>query len=108
MPPADAIRVNPDKAQIGPEAAGALVVKKVAPTAPDDAKIGADQRKVFLQVTIGIDGAIEDVRLVSAQTPSLALPAFLSVSHWKFKPYRIHGEPVVAEANVAVEFPASN
>jgi hypothetical protein len=85
MPPADAIRVNPDKAQIGPEAAGALVVKKVAPTAPDDAKIGADQRKVFLQVTIGIDGAIEDVRLVSAQTPSLALPAFLSVSHWKFK-----------------------
>jgi hypothetical protein len=105
LPPPDATAVSLDKAQINSESLSALVVKKVAPTLTDDAKIALDQGKVTLQVTIGPDGGIQDVRLVSAQTPSLALPAFLSVSQWKFKPYRINGEPVASEATVEVDFP---
>ena len=110
-PPPDAIAVNPDKAQISPEDGSALVVKKVAPVAPadtDSARIAHDQSKIILQVTIGTDGGIQDVRLVSAPTPSLALPAFLAVSQWKFKPSQINGEPVTAETTVEVDFPAKN
>jgi hypothetical protein len=110
-PPPDATAVNPDKAQIRAEAGSALVVKRVAPVAPadtDSAKITQNQGKIVLQVTIGTDGGIQDVRLVSAQTPSLALPAFLAVSQWKFKPYQIGGEPVTSETTVEVDFPAKN
>lgn len=103
-PPSDAVAVNPDKVQISPEAGSALVVRKVAPTYPESARIAHDQAKVILRTTIGTDGGVRDVRLVSTQAPSLALPAFQSVSQWKFKPYRINGEPVAAETTVEVDF----
>jgi hypothetical protein len=105
VPAPDAAVVNLDKTQISPEDGSALVVKKVAPTYSGSAKIGHDQGKVILRTTIGPDGGIQDVRLVSAQTPSLALPAFLSVAEWKFKPYWIRGKPVTAETTVEVNFP---
>ncbi len=107
-PPPDATAVNLETAQIGPEAGSALVVKKVDPTYTANAKIARDKGKVILRTTIGPDGGIQDVRLVSAQTPSLALPAFLSVSHWKFKAYRIGGEPVKVETTVEVNFPTED
>jgi hypothetical protein len=107
-PPPDAAVLNLDKAQISPEAGAALVVKRTAPANTDSAKIAPGQGKVILRTTIGTDGGVQDVRLVSAQTPSLALPAFLSVSQWKFKPYQIKGEPVIAETTVEVDFTAKN
>ena len=107
-PPPDAAMLNLDKAQISTEAGSALVVKRTAPTLTDSAKIAPGQGKVVLRTTIGTDGGVQDVRLVSAQTPSLALPAFLSVSQWKFKPHRINGEPVIAETTVEVDFTSKN
>jgi hypothetical protein len=107
-PPPDAVAVNPDKVQLSPEAGSALIVKKVAPTYTDVAKIAPDQTKVILRTTIGTDGGVRDVRLVSALALPLALPAFQSVSQWKFKPYRIDGEPVVAETTVEVDFSPKN
>ncbi len=107
-PPPDATVVNPDKAQISPETASALVMKRIAPTNTDTAKISPGQGKVILRTTIGTDGGVQDVHLVSAEAPSLALPAFLSVSQWKFKPYRIKGEPVIAETTVEVDFPTKD
>jgi len=104
--PSDATAINADKTQISRDAGSALVVKRVAPTfAADSAKIAHDQGKVVLRATIGTDGGVQDVRLVSAQAPSLALPAFLSVSNWKFKPYRVDGLPITAETTVEVDFP---
>lgn len=107
-PALGATAVDLTKVQINPEAGSALVVKKVAPTNTENTKIAHDQGKVVLLTTIGTDGGVRDVRLVSAQTLSLALPAFESVSQWKFKPYRIKGEPVTAETTVEVDFPAKD
>ncbi|MGA9670262.1 MAG: energy transducer TonB [Terracidiphilus sp.] len=104
-PPPDATVMNPGKVQIDREVESALVVKNVAPSYPDDrVKIAHDQGKVILRTSIGTEGRVQDVRLVSAHTPSLALAAFLSVSQWKLKPYRIEDKSVMAKTTVEVDF----
>jgi hypothetical protein len=61
-----------------------------------------------LRTTIRTDDGVEEVRLDSAQTPSLALPVFLSDFQWKFEPYRIKGEPVTAEPAAEVDLPTKD
>ena len=102
LPPAGATLVKVEK--ISAEAESKLLVKKVAPAYPEDAKSARIHGKVVLQTTIGPDGGIEDVRLVSAPSPSLALSAFHAVSQWEYKPYRVDGEAVTVESTVEVEF----
>jgi len=107
-PPPDAAAVTSDKTQISAAEGSELLVKRVKPPSTDNATIANDRGKVVLQTTIGTDGGVQDVNLVSATTLSLALPAFLSVAQWKFKPYRINGQPVAAETTVEVDFPTRN
>jgi TonB family protein len=106
-PPAEAIRVNVEKTKISAAVGSGLLVKKVAPAYPEDAKGAHIGGKVILQTTIGPDGSVQDVRLVSAPSPSLALSAFRSVSQSRYKPYQISGEPVTVETTVEVDFSLS-
>ena len=93
-----------DKVQIGADAAESLLVKRVAPVYPQDAKDAHVQGKVVLQAIVGTDGKVRDLQLLSAPAASLASSAFWSVSQWQYKPYLRNGEPVEVETTVAVTY----
>lgn len=58
---------------------------------------------VVLQVTVGTNGEIEDVKTVR-DIPSLTPEAVKSVKKWKFKPARLDGKAVRSTVGVAFTF----
>jgi len=61
------------------------------------------QGSVLLQVLIGADGAIRDLRVLSGPA-ILASAARDAVRQWRFKPYVQNGHAVETSANVTVNF----
>jgi protein TonB len=61
------------------------------------------QGSVLLQVLIGTDGVIRDLRVLSGPA-ILASAAREAVREWKFKPYLQNGRAVETSANVTVNF----
>jgi TonB family protein len=103
-PPREARPARIDRVQLGADLAEGLLVKKVAPIYPQDAKDSHIQGKVVLQAIIATDGKVRDLQLLSAPTASLASSAFWSVSQWRYKPYLRNGEPVEVETTVDVSY----
>jgi TonB family protein len=61
------------------------------------------QGSVVLQAIVGIDGAIEDLHVLSG--PSiLTSAAQQAVRQWRFKPYLQNGQPVETKARITVNF----
>jgi protein TonB len=58
---------------------------------------------VILQALVGVDGAIEDLRVLSGP-PVLAAAAQQAVRQWRFKPYLQNGRPVETKAKIMVNF----
>jgi TonB family protein len=108
IPPGDAKQVDSEGTQVGDSVESRLLIKKVAPIYPDDAKAAHMQGKVVLRTVIGPDGRVQDVRLVSAPSPSLALSAFHSVSQWQYQPSQVNGKPVIVETTVEIDFSSSS
>jgi protein TonB len=79
-----------------------MLVKKQVPIYPQDAKDAHVSGTVVLQATIGSDGRIHDLRVVSAPWPSLAASSLWAVLHWEYKPYMLNGEPVEVQTTVNV------
>jgi TonB family protein len=80
-----------------------LVVHKVDPVYPEDAKRANLQGVVVLATVIGRDGNVEKLRPVSGPDV-LASAAMDAVRWWRFQPYLINGKPVEIETMVAVDF----
>ena len=85
-----------------------MLLKKQVPAYPMDAKQAHVTGKVVLKATIGRDGAVYDLHVVSAPWPSLAASALRSVSHWQYKPYLLNGDPVELETTVNVIYTLGN
>ena len=80
-----------------------LLVSKVNPTYPDDARQQGVQGVVLMQVEIDKEGNIDKVELISGH-PLLAPAAIDAVKQWKYKPYLLNGNPVYVETQVQVNF----
>jgi TonB family protein len=103
-PAATAIFPNVEKVPISAGVAVGMLVKKQVPVYPQDAKDSRVSGTVVLQATIGGDGRVHDLHVVSAPWPSLAASSLWAVSHWEYKPYMLNGEPVEVETTVNVIF----
>lgn len=79
-----------------------MLLKKVIPVYPQDAKEAHVDGKVVLEAIIGMDGGIHDLRVISAPWPSLAASALWSVSQWKYKPYLLNGKAVDVKTTINV------
>jgi TonB family protein len=86
----------------------ATFIKKQAPIYPQDAKDAHISGTVVLNITIGTDGGIRDLRVISSPWPSLAASALSAVSHWEYKPYLLNGEPVEVEITANVTYTLGN
>lgn len=82
-----------------------MLLKKVPPNYPLDAKVARVQGTVTLNVTISKTGAVTAVDVVSG--PDLLQSAAVdAVKQWEFRPFSLVGEPVEFETTVHVVFGA--
>jgi TonB family protein len=97
---------TPQRVRVSSGVAVGLLIKKVAPQYPDDAKQARIQGQVVLQAEIDKNGDIENLTLISGH-PMLAPAAIEAVKQWKYKPYLLNGEPTKVETQIIVNFSLS-
>lgn len=80
-----------------------MLIRKTIPVYPAIARAAGVSGTVVLQATIGKDGTIEDLCVVSG--PEMLRGAALdAVRNWVYRPYLLNGEPVEVETTVEVSF----
>jgi periplasmic protein TonB len=80
-----------------------LLVKKVAPIYPQRALAIGVQGEVQVLATIGADGSVTAVKLLSGDT-LLAKAAMDAVKQWKYKPYYLDDKPLEIQTQITVNF----
>jgi protein TonB len=80
-----------------------LIVKKVQPVYPAQARQMRLQGTVELQANISQSGSISSVKQLSGDQV-LGRAAIEAVRQWKYKPYYLNGEPVEVETQITVNF----
>ena len=80
-----------------------LVLKKVSPDYPAQARQLRIEGTVQLEATIAKDGKVSNIKAVSGH-PILARAAIDAVKQWKYRPYLLNGQPVEIETQIAVNF----
>lgn len=95
--------VEKPKAQVPPEVMQKLLVHRVEPVYPAEARKQRLQGVIVLNVIVGADGAVMRMRPLNGPD-ILAQAAMDALRWWKFEPYRLNGAPAVVETTLAVEF----
>lgn len=80
-----------------------MLIRKVTPPYPVLAKAAGIQGQVMLQATIGHDGAIENLQVISGH-PMLVRAALEAVKQWRYRPYLLNNQPVDVETQIIVNF----
>jgi len=80
-----------------------LLVHRVEPVYPPEAREQRLEGTIALDIVIGRDGSVESVHALNGPDV-LARAAMDALRWWKFEPYRVNGKPTPVETTVAVEF----
>ena len=80
---------------------------KIEPDYPELALAARIQGQVLLKAIVSKDGSIQELEVVSGN-PMLAPVALKAVQLWRYRPFRLNGEPVEVETNVTVIFQIPN
>jgi protein TonB len=80
-----------------------LLLYKNIPSYPSIARAARIEGTVVLQATIGANGTIENLHVLSGH-PMLRQAALDSVAHWRYRPYELNGAPVEVETTINVIF----
>ena len=80
-----------------------LLIHKITPNYPRIAIETHQQGSVILQATIGRDGTIENLHVISGPA-FLIQPAMNAVKQWRYRPYLLNNEPVEVETQITVNF----
>ncbi len=89
--------------QVSTEEMQKLLVHRVDPVYPDEARQQNLQGIVALDIVVSRDGNVVSMRPLNGPDV-LANAAMDALRWWKFSPYRVNGQPVAAETTMAVEF----
>jgi TonB family protein len=90
-------------AQVPAEVMEKLLVHRVEPRYPPEARQEKLEGIIALDIVVGRDGSVVSTRALNGPDV-LARAAADALRWWKFEPYRVNGEPAVVETTVAVEF----
>ena len=102
-PPAPNLAVPPGAAVVASNVEGSNLINSVTPIYPPLAKMARQQGTVRFQATIGKDGAMEDLMLISGP-PLLVQSAMDAVKKWIYKPMVLNGAPVQVVTTIDVNF----
>lgn len=89
--------------QVPAEVMEKLLIHRVQPAYPSEARQANLQGIIALDIVVGRDGSVVSMRPLNGPDV-LAHAAMDALRWWKFEPYRVNGEPAVVETTVAVEF----
>jgi TonB family protein len=91
------------QASVPAEVMEKLLVHRVEPAYPAEARAANLQGIIALDIIVGRDGSVLNAHALNGPEV-LARAAIAALRWWKFQPYRMNGEPVVVETRLAVEF----
>jgi TonB family protein len=97
---------HPERVRVSQGVSVGLLVYKVQPDYPAEAKLGRVQGTVVLRAVISKEGTIEKLTVVSGH-PMLAPAAIDAVKQWRYKPYLLMGNPVAVDTEIQVNFTLS-
>ena len=80
-----------------------MLLKRVQPVYPQQARQLRLQGPVQLEANIGKDGSITKIKQISGDAV-LGRAALDAVRQWKYKPYYLNGEPVEIQTQITVNF----
>jgi periplasmic protein TonB len=108
LPLVNAIRATdgPQPLRVGGNVQAVNLINKVTPAYPPLAKQARIQGAVRFNATIGTDGTVKNLELVSGH-PLLAAAAQEAVKQWVYKPTLLNGQPVEVETQIDVNFSLS-
>lgn len=89
--------------QVPAEVMEKLLVHRVEPVYPPEAKKERLEGIIALDVVIGRDGSVVNMHPLNGPD-ILARAAMDALRWWRFEPYRVNGEPAAVETTLAVEF----
>ena len=78
-------------------------IRDAAPTYPAIARAARVQGLVIIEVTIGVNGKVQDAR-IRRSIPLLDAAALDAVRQWEYTPTRLNGTPVAVLMTVTVNF----
>jgi TonB family protein len=80
-----------------------LLIKKVVPVYPPEARNAHIQGAVVLKALISKTGDIDDLEVLSGPS-ELVVSAVIAVRKWKYRPYLFKGEPVAVQTEIVVNY----
>jgi TonB family protein len=90
--------------ELAPGAAEGSLLRRTEPEYPEAARLQRIQGLVVLEVRIGRNGAIQNVKWVSGRSQLLANAAIAAVKQWQFRPHMVQGQPVEMQTKVILNF----
>ena len=97
---------RPLRVRVSEGVSQALLVKKVQPVFPEEARHNHIQGNVVMKAEITQTGEVKELTVISGD-PALTPAAVEAVKQWKYKPYKLNGDPVEVETQVTVAFQLS-
>ncbi|MGO9167572.1 MAG: energy transducer TonB [Candidatus Sulfotelmatobacter sp.] len=94
---------QPERVKVKSGVTSGLLIKRVNPIYPADARAAYIQGTVVLQAEISKSGDITDLELVDGPI-ELAGSAVAAVRQWKYTPYLLMGEPVAVSTEILVNY----
>ena len=92
------------KIVVSPGIGERLILKKIAPNYPDEAKKAHVKGVVLVKTEIGTDGLVVDAQAIDG--PELLRAAAVdAIRKWTFKPFTLNGEAIEVETNLSVKIP---
>jgi TonB family protein len=102
-PPPTSWQQTGEPVHLTEDSARALLTQSVNPVYPPEAMAQKLQGPVVLQVAIGRDGSVQDVKLVKGYFV-LAKTAIAAVKQWRFKPYSVNGRTLETQTVITINF----
>ena len=101
--PQPAIQQFSEPVTVSEEAARALLVHTVDPVYPPEALAQKLHGPVILQVRVGRDGSVEDLKIVRGYF-ILGRAAIAAVKQWRFQPYSVNGHAAATQTVITINF----
>lgn len=101
MPPEPVLPTRP--ASPASSVQPAKLIQQVPPKYPELAKMAHISGPVTLQITVGTDGAVKNVNVISGHR-LLRKAAVDAVRQWLYRPYMLNGKPTEVQTEVTVNF----
>jgi TonB family protein len=93
----------PTNTHLASGVATGLLIKRVTPVYPPEAKYAHIQGSAVLQAVINKSGDIVDLEAISGPI-ELVVSAVNAVRKWKYRPYRLNGDPVTVQTQIVVNY----